>query len=315
MVVFGALTLAFGRTPLQVPADLWTAFVDRAEELGGAAGDDPKGGTMSIGHLHIRPLLDEVGDLLRAGSELCPVLARHAHKFLGARETTGTTVEAGDRGNHETVVLRNLPLAELHATVSTRAMDAYLRARQLIDAAHTADPVRVDDGRAAELVYADHMEGWVTRLVPNASPLLLLAARAQHLERWSVPRNSFPLERAGYLAWRRSLYTKQAERARELLIAAGVSAGEADEAATWVSKTGLKTNPGTQALEDAACLVFLESEIAAFAAQHAEYPREKFLHILRKTWRKMNPDAQQAALNLPLPAPIAELVREAVAAA
>lgn len=194
-------------------------------------------------------------------------------------------------------------------------MDAYTRARALIDAAHEADPTRAPDARAAELVYADRMEAWVARLVPEAPPLLRLAARCQHLERWSVPRATFPMDKPGYLAWRRSLYTKQAERARELLLQAGVAAPEAAEVATWVSKTGLKTNPGTQALEDAACLVFLENEISAFAAQHADYPREKFVEILRKTWRKMSPGAQQAALALDLPPPIAALVRDAVGAA
>jgi hypothetical protein len=194
-------------------------------------------------------------------------------------------------------------------------MDAYARARQLIDAAHAADPARTGDGRAAELVYADHIEAWVMRLVQNAPPLLRLAARSQHLERWSVPRASYPMDRPGYLQWRRSLYTKQAERARGLLLEAGVPAAEAAEVATWVSKSGLKSNAGTQALEDAACLVFLENEIGAFAAQHADYPREKFVDILRKTWRKMSPAAQQAALGLDLPPPIAALVREAVGTA
>ncbi|MEO7413789.1 MAG: DUF4202 domain-containing protein [Opitutaceae bacterium] len=193
-------------------------------------------------------------------------------------------------------------------------MDSYLKARELIDAAHATDPARTSDGRPAELVYADHVEAWVIRLVANASPLLQLAARCQHLERWSVPRSSFPMDRPGYLAWRRSLYVKQAERARELLLAAGVSTAEAAEVVIWVSKTGLKTNPGSQALEDAACLVFLENEIAAFAAQHAEYPRQKFIDILRKTWRKMSPGAQQAALKLDLPPAIGELVHDAIAA-
>ena len=101
-------------------------------------------------------------------------------------------------------------------------------------------------------------------------------------------------------------------RARELLLQAGVPATEADEAATWVSKTCLQTNPGTQALEDAACLVFLENEIGVFAAQHSEYPREKFIDILRKTWRKMSPRAHELALGLPLPPAIVALVREAV---
>ena len=192
-------------------------------------------------------------------------------------------------------------------------MDAYAKARGLIDAAHAADPKTAAGGRPAELVYAERMEAWVVRLGPGAAPLLRLAARCQHLERWSVPRASFPLGKPGYLAWRRSLYVKQAARARELLLAAGVPAAEADEVSTWVAKTGLKTNPGTQALEDAACLVFLENEIEAFAAQHADYPAEKFVDIIRKTWRKMSPAAQQAALGLALPPAIAALVRAAVA--
>lgn len=191
-------------------------------------------------------------------------------------------------------------------------MDPYARARELVDDAHAADPQRTSEDRAAELVYADNMEGWVQRLVDDASPLLRLAARCQHLERWSVPRNSFPLDKPGYHAWRRSLYVKQSERASALLRQAGLSESECEEVATWVAKSGLKTNSGTQTLEDAACLVFLEKEIGAFAAQHADYPREKFVDILRKTWRKMSPKAQELALALNLPAPIAALVRDAV---
>src|SRR5471032_2542796 len=159
------------------------------------------------------------------------------------------------------------------------------------------------------------MEAWVARLVPDAPPLLRLAARCQHLERWLVPRATFPEGKPGYLAWRRSLYTKQAGRARELLLDAGMSTAEADEVATWVSKTGLKTNAGTQALEDAACLVFLENELGAFAAQHADYPAEKFMDILRKTWRKMSPPAQEAALGLELAPVIGALVQAAVGGA
>ena len=190
---------------------------------------------------------------------------------------------------------------------------SYDRARELIDAAHAADPQKSADGRAAELLYADRMEAWVVQVAPGSTALLRLAARCQHLERWSVPRASFPMDKPGYHAWRRSLYVKQAERARELLVAAGVPADEAAEVAVWVSKTGLKTNPGTQALEDAACLVFLENEISEFAAQHAGYPREKFVDIIRKTWRKMSPAAQRLAGGLTLPPGIAALVQEAVA--
>src|SRR5690606_2052573 len=109
--------------------------------------------------------------------------------------------------------------------------------RELIDNAHNADPSRAADGRAEELVYADRVEDWVVRLVPGASSLLRLAARCQHLERWSVPRGDFPVGKAGYHAWRKTLYKLQAQRARELLLEAGVSAEEANEVALWVAKT------------------------------------------------------------------------------
>jgi tRNAThr (cytosine32-N3)-methyltransferase len=191
-------------------------------------------------------------------------------------------------------------------------MDPLTRARELTDAAHAADPKQATDGRPAELVYADRMEAWVVRAAEPASPLLRLAARCQHLERWSVPRATFPEGRAGYLAWRKSLYTRQADRARALMLEAGVAPAEADEAAAWIAKTALKTNPGSQALEDAACLVFLENEIGDFAAQHADYPRDKFVEILRKTWRKMSPRGQELARALALPPAIAGLVNEAL---
>ncbi len=186
-------------------------------------------------------------------------------------------------------------------------MSVELRARHLIDAAHAADPDQL------ELAYADAMERWLTRLIPDAAPLLLLAARCQHLERWTVPRESYPLDKVGYHAWRRGLYTRQADRARELLLDAGVAGSDAEAVHTWVSKTDLQGNTGSQALEDAACLVFLESEIAGFAAAHADYPREKFIDIIRKTWRKMSPAGHALALTIPLPPAIGELVTAALA--
>ncbi|KXU34375.1 hypothetical protein AXK11_08665 [Cephaloticoccus primus] len=189
----------------------------------------------------------------------------------------------------------------------------FLKLRSAIDAAHEADPNRTPDGRTAELVYADRIEAWIARLVPDAPAQLLLAARCQHLERFLTPRSSYPEGRGGYLQWRKFLHTKQGERARELALAAGLPEPLAADIARWVSKTDLRKDSGSQALEDAAILVFLENEIGAFAAQHADYPREKFLDILRKTWRKLSPAAQPHARSLKLPPAIAELVHAALA--
>ena len=155
------------------------------------------------------------------------------------------------------------------------------------------------------------MEEWLLRLDSAASPLLRLAARCQHLERWAVPRDSFPMDRVGYLRWRTSLYTTQAERAKALLIAASVAETEAQQVRTWVSKTDLKTNPGSQALEDAACLVFIAYEMAPFASTK-DYDEAKWLEIIRKTWRKMSDRAHDLALTITLPDALAALVKKAL---
>ena len=180
-----------------------------------------------------------------------------------------------------------------------------------IMAAHAADPVRVD-GRGAEELYAERMLVWLARHTPDAGEALRLAALCQHLERWSVARASYPLDKTGYLQWRRFLYTRQAERAREMLTSAGVAAETADRVAFLVAKNDLKSDPDSQALEDAACLVFLDSEIPKFAAAHADYPAEKFIDILAKTWRKMGQRGRELALTIALPPGIGALVTQAV---
>jgi len=178
-------------------------------------------------------------------------------------------------------------------------------------AAHAADPVRVD-GRGAEELYAERTLAWIERHTPDAGEALRLAALCQHLERWSVPRSSYPLDKPGYLRWRKFLYAHQAERARELLVGAGVAAEIADRVAFLVAKNDLKGDADSQALEDAACLVFLDGEIHAFAAAHADYPAAKFVDILAKTWRKMGARGRELALTLALPPGISALVAQAV---
>lgn len=182
--------------------------------------------------------------------------------------------------------------------------------RAAIDAAHDADPVR-RDGRPAEAVYADHLDRWLRRLVPAPSPALALAARAQHLERWAIPRASFPMDRPGYHAWRQAVHKRQGQRAEELLRAAGADATLAQRVNLLVAKAA-KDDEG-QALEDAACLVFLEQELAGFAAEHPEYTREKNIDIIRRSWRKMSPAARALAATITLPPALAELVGAATA--
>jgi len=190
--------------------------------------------------------------------------------------------------------------------------DAITVARAAIDAAHANDPHRSADGRPAELVYGERVESWLERVVDDPSPALRLAARCQHLERWTVPRTTYPMDRAGYMRWRTGLYQPQAERARELILGAGVDAAIAERVAFLVAKKDLKSDPESQALEDAVCLVFLEHEIQGFATSHAEYPEAKFMDIIAKTWRKMSERGRSLALGIPLPDALAALVRAAI---
>jgi len=148
------------------------------------------------------------------------------------------------------------------------------------------------------LLYARHMTRWLERLYPDASEPLRLAARAQHIRRWRVPRNSYPIDRAGYLKWRSDLYTFHADEAARILRDVGYDEDTVARVRSLLKKERLKADADTQALEDVACLVFLETEFADFAAKHDE---EKVLRILRRTWTKMSPRGHEAALALDLP--------------
>ena len=93
-----------------------------------------------------------------------------------------------------------------------------------IDALNAEDPsVETLDGvsHPAALLYGQRMSAWLLRLGPGASEILRLAARAQHIARWKIPRSEFPDGRDGYLAWRTRLAAFHGETAGALLRAAG----------------------------------------------------------------------------------------------
>ena len=179
-----------------------------------------------------------------------------------------------------------------------------------IDAVHAEDPARDADGRAKELAYVLRLSAWLDRLAPQASEALRLAVRCQHLRRWAIPRSSYPEGRAGYLRWRRDEALAHAALAGEILRDAGYGADEVARVQALVRKERIKQDAEAQALEDASCLVFLEHELAAFAAKHDE-PR--VIDILRKTWAKMSEGGRAAALALALPEPLRALLGKALA--
>ena len=192
--------------------------------------------------------------------------------------------------------------------------DRFNQTISLFDAANALDP-NLDQGQPKELLYAQRMSEMIHRFAPQASEVAQLAVRAQHIQRWTVPRSSYPLGKPGYFAWRTGLYQFHAKVAGELMQQAGYDAAMIDQVKVAVSKQGIKTNPDTQLLEDVTSLVFLEHYLLGFAGQHDEYSEEKWLDIIRKTWKKMSADAHGFATSgaVKLPEPLLPLILKAVA--
>ena len=166
------------------------------------------------------------------------------------------------------------------------------RVLEAIDAANMADPDTGPEGPEAWL-YGRRMSAELARLWPEASPLLQIAARGQHIERWKIPRKSYPEGRAGYLAWRRDLGRFHGERVAQIMRAEGYGEEDCARVAAMLRKEGIKRDPEVQALEDVACFVFLKHHFGSFAATQ---PPERLQRIVEKTARKMSPEARARVL-------------------
>jgi len=202
----------------------------------------------------------------------------------------------------------------------SQKQSTYEVARALIDAANSADPNQVAaDGKEwpKELLYSERMSDMLERYAPNADDAMKLAIRAQHIERWKSPRNAYPMDRIGYLKWRKDLYKIQANRAAELMLQAGFDEAEIERARNAVAKKNIKGNPDTQLLEDVTDLVFMEYYMLEFVGKHPDYTEEKWVEIIQKTWNKMSGSAHQFALSgaIKLPETLEPLVHKAVSGA
>jgi hypothetical protein len=160
-----------------------------------------------------------------------------------------------------------------------------------------------------ELWYADELTRWVLQLQPNASEALLLAARCQHLERWKIPRSDFPPGRIGYLNWRKKLAQFHASRAEEILRALHFSEDIVQRVRELNLKLDIRHDPETQVLEDALCLVFLQSQ---FAELSEKTEQTKFVEIIQKTWKKMSSKGREMALELDLDEATRRLIEQAI---
>ena len=190
--------------------------------------------------------------------------------------------------------------------------DRFTRAIAAFDAYHQQDPnTEADDGRmvAKELLYARRMTARLARFAPEASETAKLAARCQHIGRWEIPRDKYPMDKKGYLRWRNDEKIRHAHLAENILTECGYDA----ETIATVKLLLLKkpqADAETQLLEDVACLVFIEFYLAGFAVKHDD---DKVVEILRKTLKKMSDVAKDAIRDVRIPPRVGSLIERATA--
>ena len=199
-------------------------------------------------------------------------------------------------------------------TQEFRPADAqrFAAAIRRFDEENAQDPNRETVGGGSEpreLVYARWLTDWVLKLCPSASEELRLAARSQHLCRWMLPRERYPMTRAGYLRWREELKRFHAQKAGEILREVAYSEPVVSRVQALNLKRDFPGDPESRVLEDALCLVFLERQFGALAAKTSE---EKMVSALKKAWRKMTPAAQAMAKTLKFDAREKDLLDKAL---
>ena len=186
------------------------------------------------------------------------------------------------------------------------------------DAANANDPNKeVFKGKEypKELIYAHRMTDMLMHFAPDASEQVQLAVRAQHICRWKIPRDSYPMDKNGYMQWRTYLYKYHGETAGQIMREVGYDDEMIAKVQSLLRKEKLKLNPETQMLEDVIDLTFLQHYLEAFVNKYSHYEEEKLLDILRKTWKKMSEKGHEAALKLNYTPEMLAVVKKALGAA
>ncbi|HGG65141.1 MAG TPA: DUF4202 domain-containing protein [Rhodobacteraceae bacterium] len=184
-----------------------------------------------------------------------------------------------------------------------------------IDAVNAEDPRKITvDGieYPYETVYADRMTETLERMYPDASELLRIAARAQHIRRWQIPRDTYPRNREGYQKWRLEMRQLHADLVGGIMREHGYSEDDIALVGSYLRKERLKREADSQALENVVDVVFLAYYWDEFVAKFPHYDDDKLIDIVGKTLRKMSSHGHQAALALDLPPETAKIVMAAV---
>ena len=191
-------------------------------------------------------------------------------------------------------------------------VNRFQNALQRIDAANAKDPnkVVIDDTIVAkELLYSDRMLNRLMDCAPDASEAIQIAAKGQHICRWEIARNTYPMDRVGYLKWREALKKFHASKTTSILKEVGYENAFIDRVCFLIEKKLLKKDAETQLLEDVICLVFLEYYLEEFILKH---DTEKLKNIIIKTWNKMSEKGQKTALTLSFSTASLQLIKEAL---
>lgn len=183
-----------------------------------------------------------------------------------------------------------------------------------IDQINNSDPNRENlDGKsvAKEVAYSHRMRDRLQSFYPDAPEILKIAVYAQHINRWQIARNAYPMDRQGYLRWRSDLADHHAQLTGQLMTEVGYSDEEIGQVRSIIKKKNLKTDVLVQTLEDVACLVFLDYYLAAMMTSHSE---EKLISVIQKTWQKMSDAGRKRALEIDYTAAQRDLLERALQA-
>jgi hypothetical protein len=191
-------------------------------------------------------------------------------------------------------------------------MTPFQNACSWIDAENAQDPNHeIDQSQSfpKELLYSNRMYERLMAFEPNASEAIQIAAKAQHICRWKITRESYPMDRVSYLKWREDLKKFHAKTTAEILEKAGYPQEFIDRVSFLIEKKLLKKDAETQLLEDVICLVFLEFYLDPFVQKH---DKEKLKNIILKTWNKMSDKGHEEALKINFSATNLLLIKEAL---
>lgn len=191
-------------------------------------------------------------------------------------------------------------------------MTPFQNASAWIDAENAQDPnseIYQSKTYPKELLYSNRMYEKLMDFEPNASEAVQIASKAQHICRWKITRESYPMDRVGYLKWREDLKKFHAKTTGEILEKVGYSEEFISRVSFLIEKKLLKKDTETQLLEDVICLVFLEYYLEPFVQKH---DAEKLKNIILKTWNKMSEKGHQEALKINFSATNFQLIKDAL---